>query len=146
MITTATMERVLYHHLRNMRTYFCLEVQMPMPTARSKRERVDLLTYDRDKRLWKCYELKLTKSDFFSKNTHSFHGHYNYFVVPDYLYPEIKESIPDGIGCYTVSSGNSAKCVKKAKAKELSFTHEQMKNALLTALNRECNDYYFEKL
>lgn len=108
-MTTSYMERVMFHHLKDKRTYLCLEVQMPIREGVKKKERVDLLTYDRDKQEWKCYELKLTKNDFFSKNIHSFHGHLNYFVVPEILYPEIKDNIPDGIGCYIVNNGKAAR-------------------------------------
>ena len=47
---------------------------------------------------WRCYELKVTKSDFHSKAKLSFVGHYNYFVLPLKLYQAVATEIPAGIG------------------------------------------------
>lgn len=47
---------------------------------------------------WRCYELKVTKSDFHSKAKLSFIGNYNYFVLPLALYQEVKDEIPAEIG------------------------------------------------
>lgn len=45
-----------------------------------------------------CYEVKITKSDFKSKNGHNFIGNCNYYVIPKDLYKEIKDLIPIDIG------------------------------------------------
>lgn len=47
---------------------------------------------------WRCYELKVTKSDFHSHAKLSFIGNYNYFVLPLSLYQDIKTEIPPEIG------------------------------------------------
>ncbi len=47
---------------------------------------------------WRCYELKITKADFFSKAKLSFIGHYNYFVLTEELYEKVQEDIPREIG------------------------------------------------
>lgn len=50
-----------------------------------------------------CYEIKTSKEDFHSKNGHNFLGDYNYYVMPDYVYEEVKSEIPYRIGVITVS-------------------------------------------
>ncbi|HBF75881.1 MAG TPA: hypothetical protein DDW71_11585, partial [Lactobacillus sp.] len=47
---------------------------------------------------WRCYELKVTKSDFHSHAKLSFIGNYNYFVLPLSLYQEVADEIPAEIG------------------------------------------------
>lgn len=63
------------------------------------KERVDYITYD-TKGIWRCYEIKVSKSDFHSKAKKTFVGHYNYFVLTRELYDEVKEEIPNHIGAY----------------------------------------------
>ena len=41
-------------------------------------ERVDYLTYDTND-IFKCYEVKVTKTDFYSKCHNTFIGNYNYY-------------------------------------------------------------------
>lgn len=50
---------------------------------------------------WRCFELKVTKSDFHSQAKLSFVGHYNYFVLPATLYTKVKDEIPAGVGVMT---------------------------------------------
>lgn len=45
-----------------------------------------------------CFEIKISKSDFKSKNGHNFVGNFNYYVIPKELYSDIKDIVPDGIG------------------------------------------------
>ncbi len=45
-----------------------------------------------------CYEVKITLSDFKSKNGHNFHGNENYYVVPAELAPKIKDLVPEDVG------------------------------------------------
>ena len=45
-----------------------------------------------------CYEIKISKADFKSKNGHNFVGNVNYYVVPNSLYHEVKDLVPEGIG------------------------------------------------
>jgi hypothetical protein len=44
-------------------------------------ERVDMMSYD-TKGIWRCFELKVSKSDFHSKAHNTFIGNYNYYVMP----------------------------------------------------------------
>ena len=72
-----------------------------------------------------CYEIKVTKADFHSKNGHNFVGNANYYVMPKALYEEIKNEIPDEIGviihCET-DKFSGLRRVKECKLKTLSDT------------------------
>lgn len=41
-----------------------------------------------------CYEVKSSVEDFHSKNGHNFLGDYNYYVMPEEVYEQIKKEIP----------------------------------------------------
>lgn len=45
-----------------------------------------------------CFEIKISKSDFKSKNGHNFVGNYNYYVIPKELYTEVKDMVSADIG------------------------------------------------
>jgi len=93
---TLAMERTLYYYCREACTFAVEEVTMP-----DDQGIVDTLSYQElpsGEIEWRCYELKVTKSDFHSKAKLSFVGHYNYFVLPLDLYQEVADEIPAGIG------------------------------------------------
>ncbi len=93
---TLEMERTLYQYCRDAGAVAVEEVTMP-----DDQGIVDTLSYQRqaDGHVeWRCYELKVTKSDFHSKAKLSFIGHYNYFVLPLKLYREVADEIPEKIG------------------------------------------------
>lgn len=100
------------------------------------KERVDLLTYD-TKGIWRFYELKVTKSDFYSKCKHTFLGHYNYFVMPKELYEQVKQDIPNHVGCYISSKDSLCWCVKKAKKQNLKLDNDKLFFSFMQALSRE---------
>ena len=53
-------------------------------------ERVDYMTYEPAKGIFRCYEIKVTKKDFHSKAAVSFVRHYNYYVLTRELYEAMK--------------------------------------------------------
>ncbi len=71
-----------------------------------------------------CYEVKSSVDDFHSKNGHNFIGDYNYYVMPEDVYKQVKEEIPLNIGVYVPDGISSLgdlydlKVVKKAKRKD----------------------------
>jgi hypothetical protein len=90
------LEATLYAYCREAGAFAVEEVTMP-----DDQGIVDTLSYQElpDKSIeWRCYELKVTKSDFHSKAKLSFIGHYNYFVLPLKLYQEVADEIPAKIG------------------------------------------------
>ena len=94
---TRILEREIFKHLQKAGTYMCFEVMMPTELKGIPNERVDLLTYN-IKGDWGFYELKTNKSDFYSKNKHTFYGNYNYFVLPQKLFEIVADDIPSDIG------------------------------------------------
>lgn len=74
----------------------------------------------------------MSKSDFHSKAKKTFVGHYNYFVLTNELYGEVKDEIPNHIGVYV--GGN---LVKRAKKQELSVDEQILKDSMIRSLYRE---------
>lgn len=127
-----------------------LAVKECMIDRRNKRGIVDLLSYHgkvikngRGKprtreATWRCYEIKSSKADFLSKHKWTFVGHYNYFVVPESLYLDIKDYIPEGIGCYVYNGHiNGFKVAKKAKRSKLKLSESQLMHDYLVSNNRD---------
>ncbi len=93
---TKDLESTLYQYCLEQGSYVVEEVSMP-----DKKGIVDTLSYQQlsDGQIeWRCYELKVTKADFHSKAKLSFIGNYNYFVLPQKLFEEVKAEIPTYIG------------------------------------------------
>ena len=51
-----------------------------------------------------CYEIKSSVEDFQSKNGHNFIGDFNYYVMPQDVFDEVKGKIPYGVGVITLSA------------------------------------------
>lgn len=85
---------------------------------------VDLMLYNINKKIWRCYEIKISVSDFHSKNGHNFVGHYNYYIMPMDVYSKVKDEIPDHIGVYIY--GRMFEIYKKSKKQGLKFSQEEM--------------------
>ena len=65
-------------------------------------ERVDYVTLKSNGEI-SCYEIKVSKFDFHSKAKLSFYGDYNYFVMPEELYEEVKSEIMRKLGVTRMS-------------------------------------------
>lgn len=99
-------------------------------------EIVDILELNSQKG-WCCYEIKISKSDFHSKAIKSFVGDYNYYLMPDELYEQIKNEIPKEIGVY-VYNGKYLYLKKKArKQKLIDGIDSQLYYGMVRGLNRE---------
>ena len=101
-------------------------------------QRVDYMTMD-TKDIFRCYEIKITKSDFHSKHGHNFLGNYNYYVMPKELYEQVKNEIPSHIGVYTgyfYKDTCKVELTKKSKKQEVK-DKEVLKNSLLRSLYRD---------
>lgn len=95
-------------------------------------ERVDYITYD-TKGIWRCYEIKVSKSDFYSKAKKSFVGHFNYYVLPsEELYEQVKADVPKHVGVYI-----GRNLVKRAKKQDLQMDEQVMKDSMIRSLYRE---------
>lgn len=87
---------------------------------------------------WRCYEIKTSKADFYSPHKWTFVGDYNYFVVPEFLYDEIKKDIPKGIGCYIYTGGKRGfKIIKKAARQKTRISESQLMHDYLVSNNRD---------
>jgi hypothetical protein len=140
---TIELEKKIWEETNKQGIFGCFEVTIGW----YGNERVDYMTYD-TKGIWRCYEIKVSKSDFHSKAKKTFIGHYNYFVMPKELYEEIKEEIPSHVGVYC---GNYL--VKRPKKQELGVKDQILKDSMIRSLSREnekfiktCDSDYINKL
>ena len=117
---TIELEQQIYKATKNAGTFGCFEVTIGW----FGKERVDYMTYN-VKGEFRCYEIKVSKRDFHSKSATTFLGHYNYYVMPQELYEEVKDEIPDWIGVYT-----DLTCVKKAKKQDLKVDEKILKDLM----------------
>lgn len=69
-----------------------------------------------------CFEIKISKSDFKSKNGHNFVGNFNYYVVPKELYPEIVELVPDDVGIIVYIGSGCLRKKKECQRKEIEMS------------------------
>ncbi|CAM2079617.1 MAG: hypothetical protein NSGCLCUN01_03838 [uncultured Clostridium sp.] len=99
------------------------------------KQRVDFMTMD-SKEIFRCYEIKISKSDFKSKHGHNFVGHFNYYVVPKELYESIKDEVSKEIGVY-IWNGKCLSLVKRPKKKELEVDISILKNSMIRSLYRD---------
>lgn len=116
---------------KNMGVFGCLEVTIGW----YGKGRVDFMTMD-SKEIFRCYELKVSKSDFHSEHGHNFVGNYNYYVIPIELYYEIKDEVPREIGVYAWS-GKYLSLIKRPKKQELKVDKDILKNSMIRSLYRD---------
>lgn len=132
---TQKLERALMQSTIEYRTFGCPEVTIGW----YGKQRVDFMKTNTNGVIW-CYEIKITKSDFHSKHGHNFEGHYNYYVMPEELYKEVKDEIPDGIGVLT---GEFLTCKKRAKKKKITEKRaRELHMFLIRSMSREVKKIY----
>ena len=124
---TIRLEKQIYLVTREKGVFGCPEVTIGL----NGNERVDYMTFD-TKGIWRCYEIKVSKSDFYSKAKLSFVGNYNYFVLTKKLYEEVKDDIPNHIGVYV-----NGTCVKRAKKQKLVVDEQILRYSMIRSLYRE---------
>jgi len=87
--------------------------------------------------VWRFFEIKVSRQDFYSTNKLTFLGHFNYFVMPYDIYVLVKKDIPKMVGVLTYS-GDSISLVKKPiRQKELKVKDNVILRNLLNSMNRE---------
>lgn len=128
---TKELERQLWNHTKKRGTFGCFEITIGW----YGKERVDYMTYD-TKGIWRCYEIKTSKSDFYSGAINSFIGHYNYYLMPRKLYKEVMEDIPSYVGVY-IPEAKKLSSIKNAKKQELKVDKEILKDSMIRSLYRE---------
>jgi hypothetical protein len=134
--TTRMLEEKLMNTIKHMGIFGCLEVTIGW----LGKEIVDCLSYDYDG-IFRCYEIKVSKSDFNSKAHKTFVGHYNYYVMPKELYEQLQDKIPKRIGVYVYDETHWNKKVltnvKKATKQELKVKKDILKDSLIRSMFRE---------
>ena len=141
-MTTKEIEHIAYDFFWKTGWYGVFEVAVPRAIINKyHRERVDLLTYETTG-IYRAYEIKNSKSDFYSGCAWSWIGNYNYFIMPYKLYIEVEQDIPKDIGVWVIREHSKRmECVKKPKRRELLCSHEDMQFAMFQALSREYKKY-----
>lgn len=127
-IETIELERNIYKATNKMGVFGCFEVTIDW----YGKERVDYMTYD-TKGIVRCYEIKVSKSDFYSKAKHTFVGHYNYYVMPQELYEQVNQDIPIHVGV----RDSQGWCIKKAKKQSPTVEIELIKDYMIRSLARD---------
>lgn len=127
---TKCLEMTIWNATKKPGLYGCFEVTIGF----GGKERIDFMTYD-TKGTFRCYEIKVTKSDFHSSCQNSFVGHLNYYILPLMLFEEVSEEIPAHIGVYVERNGIVYN-VKKAKRCQVDDP-EVLKDSLIRSLYRE---------
>lgn len=82
-----------------------------------------------------CFEVKITVSDFKSKNGHNFHGNKNYYAVPVEIYSKIKDIVPGDIGIIVYYSGSGHMNVKR-ECETKKISEEDLNGLLYNALKK----------
>lgn len=121
----------IYIGTRRMGLFGCFEVTIGL----GGKERVDYMTYD-SKGIFRCYEVKSSKEDFYSDAKWSFVGHYNYFVLTKEVFEQVKHDIPDGVGAYIYGS------IRKRAKKNNDVDVESLKTSMIRSLYREFEKSY----
>lgn len=107
----------------------CFEVTI----GKGGNERVDYITFD-TKDIVRCYEIKVSKSDFYSSAKKTFIGHYNYYVMPKELFDIVEKDIPKHIGVYC---GRQYGFIKNPQKQELKVDLDIIKTSIMFGLYRE---------
>ncbi len=128
---TKDLKKSMWFATKKMGVFGCFEVTIGF----YGKERVDYMTLD-TKGTWRCYEIKISKSDFHSKAKNTFVGHYNYYVMPPELYEELKDEIPKHIGVF-VGTESYAFCKRNAKKQVLIVEEDILKISMIRSMNRD---------
>ena len=143
---TMLCEKAIYREVKagGLGVYGCFECTLG---AMYGDERVDFITMTSDS-VFRCYEIKVSKSDFHSKAKKSFYGDYNYFVMPAALFEQLsdddlKKWYWDGVGVYTVNANGRVALVHKAKKKTVPiFTRIMLMHGMVRSLSRYCKSEF----
>ena len=126
---TKQLEKEIHDYTARLGLLGCFEVSV----GKGGKEYIDFATLD-SKGIFRCYEIKVSKSDFYSKAKKSFVGHYNYYVMPKILYEEVSKDIPKHIGVFC---GSGHGFVKKPIKQTPTVKLDILKTSMCFALYRE---------
>lgn len=153
-ILTKNIETMLMRSYYKMNTFCCLEVGIVFKVTephkrfpqymvtKHKTEICDFMVYEQNKDIFRCFEIKVSKSDFHSKAKKTFVGNYNYYVMPKDLYLQVADEIPKEIGVLD----EYCSCLKKPKKVDLKYDKEKLLVSMLKSLNRENYKRFYSDL
>lgn len=111
-------------------------------------EIVDILLWESNSKIWRCFEIKISLSDFKSSSAKTFVGNYNYYLIPDTLLNKVENLVPKNIGIYVYKTiepkykyESRIYCYKRAKKQELQCTSDEIYYAMIKSLYREMNKF-----
>lgn len=122
-------------------------------------EIVDFITYLSTGE-FRCYEIKVSVADFKSKAKLSFHGDYNYYVIPEKLLHELRKNTAreygsedlrlfdtqiknSKIGLITVSESGMLTYLIRAKRKSVNMGMKAtLLESMVRSMNREVKKFY----
>lgn len=126
--------------------YGIAEVTVGFQRDRQGHERVDFLSYDARKDIFRCYEIKVSINDFKSDAKLSWYGNYNYLVLTQEVFQEKplqwwKDEVPEHVGIIVINTkSETKKAVKKAVKLEITNeVREMLKDSLIRCLFYENN-------
>ncbi len=131
-------------NIYDVRTYWAKEVTFDYATI--SKIRVDYMQFKPlnntvsgiEKGDFYCYEVKSSVEDFRSKNGHNFIGDWNYYVMPQIVYEEIKDLIPWEVGVYCLNPNGRELCsVKKAQRMNRKRPISEMLLMMFRSSNRD---------
>lgn len=137
---TLDLEKRIDSYINKQGVWGCPEVTL-------NSERVDYMSIDCNS-IVRCFEIKISLSDFNSKASHTFVGNYNYYVVPVELVTKIINLIPDDIGLLVPHGEHhvfaeyefpgTLKCIIRPKKRLLSkYALKEIQCSMIRALRRE---------
>lgn len=141
---TKKIERALYGYCYEKRHFVVEEV-----TINSKYGIVDTLAFatkGNDRKgythTWYCYEIKVSKADFYSKSKVTFVGNLNYYVMPISLYDVVKHDIPEHVGVL-LFGGRDVYVEKRAKICKPLVSETILMRKFIGAMAREVHKAKF---
>ena len=155
LLITETIEKELFKHFFLKKSMRCgLEVECPKfkKYGLAWEGRCDFIAYKKD--IFTFVEIKVSLSDFKSKNGHNLAGDKNYYATTPEVAEKIIETLPKHIGLY-VWDGKELYCAKNAKSVEPLYKKapsyrkqpqiEMLKHNIITACNTRINNFLQEK-
>jgi hypothetical protein len=85
----------------------------------------------------RCYELKITKSDFLSDAKKTFNGDFNFYVIPSELWDSVHAYIEPWVGCWTIDKDGKANRKKPAKRMKTTIDKTYVMRRIVQSLERQ---------
>jgi hypothetical protein len=145
---TRNLERAIwqYTHASGKQIYGAFEVTVGyIAFRRDGYDRADYVTMATDGTI-RAYELKTSVSDFRSPAILSWIGHYNYLVLTDAVYREVKEELPMNVGVLVADEAGNIRSEYKSGYHQHSIGEcTEIMESMLKAAARDAAKYYMQE-